>query len=175
MEDQSTIYSTENLTKTVRQLPEILRKSFYKATKDVLFVSGDVTLTEFEKWLDNRLNKCFDPISNIITKQEEKPKLRPYKANINARTIHTKSTDKQTVFWLCNQPHRLECEKFIKENLQERKKFVSTNKLFWNCLSKAHFEKQCKSKCRCKINKCGKHIIVCYMNPILQTKTSTRK
>ena len=51
----------------------------------------------------------------------------------------------------------MECEKFIKKNLQERKEFVSTNKLCWNCLSKAHFVKQCKSKYRCKIDKCGKH------------------
>ena len=51
----------------------------------------------------------------------------------------------------------MECKKFIKKNLQERKAFVSTSKLFWNCLSKAHFVKQCKSKYRYKIDKCGKH------------------
>ena len=51
----------------------------------------------------------------------------------------------------------MECEKFIQKNLQERKDFASTNKLCWNCSSKAHFVKQCKSKYRCKIDKCGKH------------------
>ena len=123
---QSAICSTENLTKAVKRLPEILRKSFYKATKDVSFGSGDVTLV----------------------------KVPPYNVNTNAGAIDGKFTDKHIVFWLCNQPHRLmECEKFIKNNLQERKEFVSTNKLCWNCLSKAHF----KSKYRCKIDKCGKH------------------
>ena len=35
---QSAIYSNENLTKAVMRLPEIRRKSFYKTTKDTLFV-----------------------------------------------------------------------------------------------------------------------------------------
>ena len=51
----------------------------------------------------------------------------------------------------------MECEKFIIKNLQERKEFLSTNKLCWNCLSKVHFVKQSKSKYRCKIDKCWKH------------------
>ena len=51
----------------------------------------------------------------------------------------------------------MECEKLFKKNLKERKEFVSTNKLCWNCLSKAYFVKQYKSKYRCKIDKCGKY------------------
>ena len=51
----------------------------------------------------------------------------------------------------------MEYKKFIKKNLQDRKEFVSTSKLCWNCLSKVHFVKQYKSKYRCKIDKCGKH------------------
>ena len=63
------------------------------------------------------------------------------------------------VCWLCNQPDtRIDCKKFTKKNLQERKEFVSTNKLCWNCLAKAHFIKECKLKDRCKIGKCGKHL-----------------
>ena len=71
MDYQSAIYSTENLTKAVKQLPEILRKSFCKATKDVSFASGGVTLIEFERWLDNLLKNYFNLIGNIIAKQEE--------------------------------------------------------------------------------------------------------
>ena len=116
-----------------KRLPEILHMSFYKATKDVSFVSDDVTFIEFERWLDNRLKEYFNLIANIIAKQEEKPKVPPYKANTNAGTIDKHSTDKQIVCWLCNQPHRLmECKKFIKKNLQERKGFAMTNKLYWN-------------------------------------------
>ena len=147
MDYQYPICSTENLTKAVKRLREILHKSFYKATKDVSFISGNITLIEFERWLDNCLKEYFNPIANIIAKQEEKPKVPPYKANTNAGTIDGKFSDKQIVCWLCNQPHRLkECKKLIKKNLQERKEFLSTNKLCWNYLSKAHFVKQCKPK-----------------------------
>ena len=38
----------------------------------------------------------------------------------------------------------------------KKEEFVSTNKFCWNCLSKAHFVKQCKSKYRRKFDKCGK-------------------
>ena len=100
---QSAICSTENLTKTVKRLPETLRKSFYKATKDVSFVSGDVTLIEFEWWLDNRLKEYFNLIANITAKQEEKPKVPPYKANTNAGTITDgRFTDKQFVGYVIN-------------------------------------------------------------------------
>ena len=84
----------QKLNKAVKRLPEILRKSFYKATKDLWFVSGDMTLIEFERWLDNCLKIYFNPIMNIIAKQEEKPKALPYKANTNAGPIERKSADK---------------------------------------------------------------------------------
>ena len=66
MDCEFAISSTEILTKAVRRIREILRKSFYKATKDVSFVSGDVTLIEFKRWLNNRLKEYFNPIANII-------------------------------------------------------------------------------------------------------------
>lgn len=53
MDYQSAIYPTENLTKAVKRLPEILCKSFYSVTKDFQLAVGDVTLTELEKWLGN--------------------------------------------------------------------------------------------------------------------------
>ena len=43
MDYQSAICSTESLTKSIKRLPEILRKSFYKATKNVSILSGDVS------------------------------------------------------------------------------------------------------------------------------------
>ena len=51
----------------------------------------------------------------------------------------------------------MECKKFFKKNMLPQKEFALTNKLCSNCLSKAHFIKQCKSKYICKIDKRGKH------------------
>ena len=92
---QSTMHSNKNLIKAVKWLPEILCKSFYKATKDFSFVSGDVKLIKCERWLGNRLKKCMNHIGNSIAKQEEKSKFPPYKPNTNTGTIDRKSTHKQ--------------------------------------------------------------------------------
>ena len=130
MDCQSAIYSIENSTKAVKRLPVILCESIYKATKDVSFVSGEVTLIEFERCLESCLKKYFNPIPKMITRQEKIPKVPPCKTKTNARTRDRKFTDKKIVCSLYNQPHRLiECKKCIKRNLQGRKKLVSTNKL----------------------------------------------
>ena len=44
----SCIQSSEYLTKAVMILPNYLRNSFYKSTKDHSFINGDITLIEFE-------------------------------------------------------------------------------------------------------------------------------
>ena len=57
--------------------------------------------------MDNRLKECFNLIADIIAKQEEKQNIPPHKAYTNAGTIDGKSTDKQIVCWLRNQPNRM--------------------------------------------------------------------
>ena len=61
MDHQSAIHSIKNLTEVVKLLPEIHYKSFHKATRDVSFESGDVTLIEFERWVDSHLKEYFNP------------------------------------------------------------------------------------------------------------------
>ena len=61
MDYQSAISSTVNLTNVVKRLPEIPRKLFYKATKNVSFVSGHVTSVEFERWLGSCLKDILIP------------------------------------------------------------------------------------------------------------------
>ena len=51
------IESTENLTKAVMCLPNQLRKSFYKLAKNYNFLNSNVTLIEFEHWLENRVKE----------------------------------------------------------------------------------------------------------------------
>ena len=62
----SALTSTENLTKAVIRLPNKLRQSFYKMSKDSLSYVGSVTLIQFENWLEARLQEYFNPIADII-------------------------------------------------------------------------------------------------------------
>ena len=58
--------STENLTKAVMRLPNQFRILFYKSNKNYNYLNGDVTLIEFEHWLENRVKEYFNQIANII-------------------------------------------------------------------------------------------------------------
>ena len=83
---------------------------------------------------------------------------------IHTGTIDRKSTDKQIVFWLCNQPHRLMENSLRKTYKKEKNLSMQINfagaVYQWLILKykmKVHFVKQIKAKYRCKIGECRKH------------------
>ena len=55
------IFSSENLTKAILRLPSHSRNHFYKFTKDLLVI---------ETWLDNQIKVCFNPLVDIVNKQD---------------------------------------------------------------------------------------------------------
>ena len=58
--------------------------------------------------------------------------------------------------WLCSQQDRLmECNKFKNKPIEEKIKKVEEQRLCWNCLSKGHVLKDCKSQHRCKVSGCN--------------------
>ena len=79
----ASIESTENLTKAVMHLPNQLRTSFYKSTKNCKFLNSDVTLIEFEHWLENRLQEYFNPIANIIADNELRKREKTFKSTVH--------------------------------------------------------------------------------------------
>ena len=70
------------------------------------------------------------------------------------------SSDKDNKYikcWLCRKPHRLmDCDVFKAKSLDERKEYVKTEKLCFNCFSKGHSLRDCRSKYRCHVNNCNK-------------------
>ena len=134
------IESTEHLTKAVMRLPNQLRTSFYKSTKNYNFLNGDVTLIEFEHWLENRVKEYFNPIANIITDNELRKREKPFKSTVNGTYLPFKNEDNDPCCWLCKQKHRLmNCPEFINKSLDEKKHFIV--KMF---LSKSHFVQSSK-------------------------------
>ena len=55
------IFSSENLRKAILRLPSHSRNHFYKFTKDLLVI---------ETWLDNQIKVCFNPLADIVNKQD---------------------------------------------------------------------------------------------------------
>jgi len=66
----SCLYSTEYLTKAVQRLPQSLRQTFYRHSKE-LMERDSISLIQFEQWLAQRLKQFFNPIANVIANIEE--------------------------------------------------------------------------------------------------------
>ena len=92
----------------------------------------------------------------------------PYKLiNTNpkdSKNIHEGTTNldnskssKTIKCWLCLNKHRLmNCETFLSKSLPEKKAFAVKENLCFDCLSKGHVLKNCKSDFSCRIDGCSK-------------------
>ena len=69
--------------------------------------------------------------------------------------------------WLCKNNHRLmDCPSFKNKSIFERRHSVKENKLCFNCLSKTHIVKDCKSSFICREQNCDKeHHTLLYEPP----------
>ena len=67
---KSPIFSNENLTKATHCLPLHLRNRFCKFTEDSNLMDGSVNLLIFEKWLNDQIKVCFNPLADIVNKQD---------------------------------------------------------------------------------------------------------
>ena len=163
----SSISSTENLTKAVARLPNYLRNQFYKTSKDKIFTEGGMDLHDFQKWLDSKLKEQFNPIASLIAEQDLKAKKATKTPKIESerkiRTFATKAVtyEKQTKgqlkCWICEGDHKVSnCKNFIDKKVEERRKIVADKGLCFNCLSNNHKIKNCKSDKGCREIGCGK-------------------
>ena len=162
------IFSTENLTRAIHRLPLNVRNLFYKFTKDSNLVDSSVNLLIFKKWLDGQIKVCFNPLADIVNKQDlcNKNKLhlsKPYskltansldiseeilgeidqefKSNSNSiESSSNKTTESVRIkCWHWGNNHRLkDCRRVISKSVSDRKQFIKEHKLCWNCFSKKH-------------------------------------
>ena len=74
----------------------------------------------------------------------------------------------------CNQNHCLSrCEKFRKQSLEERQRFVKAEKLCNNCLENGHFVRACPKQSFCKVPECnGKHST--FLHPKMHALNTTK-
>ena len=165
---KSPIFSSENLTKAIHHLPLHLRNWFYKFTKDSNLMDGSVNLLIFEKWLDGQIKVYFNPLADIVNKQDLSNKSKPPLSNSYSRlTINSldiseeiqdekeqglksssnsivKNSNKSTESvgfkcWCCRNNCQLkDCKRFSSKLVSDRKQFIKEHKLCWKCLSKKH-------------------------------------
>ena len=91
-----------NLTKAIIRLPRFLRRDFFKATKNSNMLDGSLNLITLENWLDKKLKSLFNPLADIISNEEDKPKEKKFsqKNGItnNMNVLKDKGNDNLTTY-----------------------------------------------------------------------------
>ncbi|XP_057316774.1 uncharacterized protein LOC130657792 [Hydractinia symbiolongicarpus] len=173
---KSAINSTENLAKAVARLPHHFRNQFYKFSK------GKITSEiDFEKWLSWKLLEQFNPIANLIADQEQNKIKNGKESKRDEKIVRTFATgagsERSTKCWICSENHFVfKCREFKSKPVADRRKFVLEKGLSFNCLSPSHKIKECKSKKRCREDKCEKrHHTLLHLGPPQQNENEDTK
>ena len=147
--NMSAVHSTENLSKAVMRLPDELRKSFYRKSKE--FDDADLSLLKLEMFLDLSLKEFYNPIADIIASRENKRRDRGSGSKESQSNHIGSEIDKKLSCWLCQKPHKLwQCDEFQKKSIPDRRKLINEKKCCYNCMSPKHSVKDCKSRVCCR-------------------------
>ena len=151
----------------------------------------------FESWLDRQLNVYFNPLVEVVaTRELPNANKTPINCHINnflreqihknekeAKEQNNKGDEKDEQIpqrsikcWFCHKSHKLmNCFKFLKKSLEERKEFVRTNKLCEDCLSKGHLLESCILKFSCRKNGCSqKHQTLLHKDQTVENVVSNK-
>ena len=93
-----------------------------------------------------------------ISRQIQDEKVQEFKSNSNSIVSSSSKTTESVGFkcWLSVNNHKLkDCRRFTSKSVSDRKQFIKEHKLCWNCLSKKHLVKECKSKFPCSKDTCN--------------------
>ena len=125
----------------------------------------DKTFPPFEKFVAFISNEANTACDSGIIQQATREKRGTESSNVLQTSVKepakesvekTKTQkDKPKIKWqcfFCKEPHHLDtCEAFLKKSLEERYKYVSSERLCFGCLGKNHSVKKCKWKRRYKV------------------------
>lgn len=161
------LLSSESLTKALMWLPYNHRQKFFKTTKDCNLIDGTGNLIVLEDWLERKLITYFNPLADISAAEDILPRYQNLKNNKNLKINNilrekkdgnimpetdSKEESKNIKCWLCTKPHQLmDYNNFKDKATHERKEHIKSEGLCYNCFSKGHYLKDCKSKYRCRI------------------------
>ncbi|XP_068675732.1 uncharacterized protein [Montipora foliosa] len=171
----SKLDSQDNLKKIIDRLPYSLRVKWRDTVDKVVETEArDVTVADIMKFVIARARAASHPVfGRVVIETKPKQSLPPKglrkhpkadgfssqgKADDSSKTTN-EITSKKPECPLCKAAHWLpRCEKFRKQSLDERTKFIQDKKLCINCLTPGHFVRLCKRQSFCKVKGCtSKH------------------
>ena len=93
------ILSNVKLRKAVIRLPSFLRQEFFEAAKYSNMLDGSVNVVTSENWLDEKLKSLFNPLTEIISNEEDKQKEKIFLTiTNNMNLLKDKGNDKLTTY-----------------------------------------------------------------------------
>ena len=164
----SKLDSHDNLKKIIDRLPYSLRIKWRDTVDRIVEADGrDVTVTDIMKFVTARARAATHPVFGKVT-TENKPKQPPPPrdrrkppqadgfTSLGRPTDGEASSKPRPECPLCKAAHWLpRCEKFRKQSLEERTKFIQDKKLCINCLHPGHFVNTCQRESFCKVKGCN--------------------
>ncbi|XP_028417945.1 uncharacterized protein LOC114542641 [Dendronephthya gigantea] len=170
--------NSENLKRIVERLPYAMRVKWRDTVDRIVEIQQrDVTIKDINKFVTAKARAANHPVFGKIAIEKPKPLKQNQRTSQygKATGFATQSTSQSPKCPQCGSNHWLSrCDKFKKQSLEERQKFVREKKLCINCLSTGHFVRSCEKESFCKVDGCvGKHST--FLHPKLQQPLNTKK
>lgn len=128
------------------QLDETILREWRKDTP-----SHATTWIELQAFLTQMWKSIDDTKFSSKAPQKEHNSKFPHQGKAHVSNNSNKEKSSEVSCSLCKESHWLwSCSKFRNFSVDERHKFVRSEKLCFNCLGKSHGAAQCRSKGRCK-------------------------
>ncbi|XP_024119462.2 uncharacterized protein LOC112140681 [Oryzias melastigma] len=149
------------------KLPDWLVSRWNRKAKEIREMSGDYPVFQtFVEFISDEADLACDPITSIQALkglESENTKHRKTQV-IQAKTLTTSlsnsSSNAPTCIFCKRSGHSLEkCHKFTEKTVQDRVKFVKTEKLCFGCLMIGHHSKKCDKRSTC--DKCHRKHPTC--------------
>ncbi|CAB3997294.1 PREDICTED: uncharacterized protein LOC107342904, partial [Paramuricea clavata] len=155
--------NSDNLKKIIDRLPYAMRVRWRDTVDRIIEKEArDVKVKDVNEFVTAKARAATHPVfgkiaidkSKIIPRQNQR-----LQQHGKASGFSVQSTTQPPKCSQCGSNHWLSrCDKFRKQSLEDRQKFVREKKLCINCLSTGHFVRSCSKESFCKVEGCtSKH------------------
>ena len=170
--------NSDNLKKIIDRLPYAMRVRWRDHVDRIVEREArDVTIKDVNDFVTAKARATTHPVFGKISIDNKKFPKQHQKSqqHVKASGFLVQSSFQPPKCPQCGSNHWLSrCDKFKKQSLDERQKFVREKKLCNNCLSTGHFVRSCPKESFCKVEGCtSKHST--FLHPKTKQPASTSK
>ena len=146
--------NSDNLKKIIDRLPYSMRANWRDyVDRIVQNKARDINIKDLNEFVTAKARATTHPVFGKISTEGKTKILNP---RLRRHGFSTYANSEGPKCALCESNHWLSrCDKFRKQSLEERQKFVREKKLCNNCLATGHFVRSCPKESFCKVQGCS--------------------